>query len=148
RPILMTQPETSQPVPDEETLKPAAPEEEAAAAAGEDDAEPAPEPWPPERVLERNAYYDIYVMLAVLLLAFMVAAVQINNSIFWTHLKAGELIAAQGVPLTADPFSYSEPGRTWVDVPWLFQLGHAAVFRLVRDFVPTDPVDPTANRAR
>jgi tetratricopeptide (TPR) repeat protein len=143
----MTQPETTQPVPDEETHKAAAPEEAAAVTDGEAEAEPEPEPWTPERVLEWNAYYDIYVMLAVLLLAFIVAAVRINTSAIWSHLKAGELIAAQAAPLTSDPFSYSQPGARWVDVPWLFQLGHASVFKLVRDLVPTDPVDPTANRA-
>ena len=143
----MTQPEISQPVPEEETLKSAAPDDSAAAAENEADAEPEPQPWTPERVSEWNAYYDIYVMLAVLLLAFVVAAVRINNSSVWTHLKTGELMAAQMAPLTSDPFSYTEPGRRWVNIPWLFQWGHAALFKLVRDLVPTDPVDPTANRA-
>ena len=81
-----------QPDPEEEKLKSAT--SDAAAAEAEDEADAEPEPWTPERVSEWNAYYDIYVMLAVLLLAFVVAAVRINNSSFWTHLKAGELIAA------------------------------------------------------
>lgn len=140
----MTQPEISQPVPEEETIKPADPD---GAAGDEADVEPEPEPWTPERVSEWNAYYDIYVVLAALLLAFVVSSIRINNSAFWTHLRAGELISAQMAPLTTDTFSYSEPGRRWVNIPWLFQWGHAAIFKLIRDLVPTDPVDPTANRA-
>src|SRR4051812_39144065 len=33
--------------------------------------EPEPEPWTAQRVVEWNAYYDIYVVLGVLLLAFV-----------------------------------------------------------------------------
>lgn len=113
------------------------------------EAEPAPEPWTAERVSEWNAYYDVYVMLAALLLAFVASAVRVDerNPVLWTHLKTGQLIAEQGAPVLADPFSYTETGTRWTNIPWLFQWSHAAIYKLVRDFVPTDSREPTANQA-
>jgi tetratricopeptide (TPR) repeat protein len=149
--ILMTQPEASPPVPEEETLRlaPADGSTATAVSEAEAEAEPQPQPWTPERVLEWNAYYDIYVMLAVLLLAFVVSSVRVdeNNPLLWTHLKTGELTAQQGLPVVSDSFSYSEPGARWINIPWLFQWSHAAIYKLVRDLVPGDPADPTANQA-
>ena len=46
-----------------------------------------------------------------------------------------------------DVFSYTENGRPWVDIPWLFQWIHAAIYKLVYGLVPVNPADPTANRA-
>ncbi|MGA7495331.1 MAG: hypothetical protein WBX00_01255 [Isosphaeraceae bacterium] len=147
----MTQTEASPPVPEEETSRPSTADDAAATATTEADAEsqPEPQPWTPERVSEWNAYYDVYVMLAVLLLAFVVSAVRVdeNNPLLWTHLKTGELTAQQGYPVVSDSFSYSETGTRWVNIPWLFQWSHAAIFRLARDLVPPDPADRTANQA-
>src|ERR1700735_3826888 len=39
----------------------------------------APEPWTATKVLEWNAYYDIYVALGVLLLAFLSSANQLTT---------------------------------------------------------------------
>ncbi|MGZ3414110.1 MAG: tetratricopeptide repeat protein, partial [Isosphaeraceae bacterium] len=149
----MTQPEASPPVPEEEQPRLAAADDSTSTAVSEADADaetvPQPEPWTPERVSEWNAYYDFYVMLAVLFLAFVVSSVRVdeNNPLLWTHLKTGELTAQQGYPVVSDSFSYSETGTRWVNIPWLFQWSHAAIFRLVRDLVPPDPADQTANQA-
>ena len=87
-------------------------------------------------------------MLAALLLAFVASAVRVDekNPVIWTHLKAGELISQQGSPVLADPFSYTETGSRWINIPWLFQWSHAAIYKLVRDLVPSDPRDLTANQ--
>ncbi len=148
----MTQPEASSSVPEEKPSLAVADDatttSSEAEASGDAESEPEPIPWTPERVLEWNAYYDIYVMLAVLLLAFVVSAVRVdeNNPLLWTHLKAGELTAGQGHPIVVDSFSYLSNGARWVNIPWLFQLSHAAIFKLVRDLIPADPADPTANQ--
>jgi tetratricopeptide (TPR) repeat protein len=145
----MTQPEASPPDPEDVTTPSAAGDEVSTAKTpdteAEAEAEP-PQPWTPERVSEWNAYYDVYVFLAVLLLTFVVASVRINSSNFWTHLKTGELIAAQTAPIVSDPFTYTVPGARWVNIPWLFQWSHAAAYKFVNDLVPTDQADPTANR--
>ena len=107
-----------------------------------------PEPLTPERVSEWNAYYDLYVMAATLLLAFVVSCNSLSDSSVFAHLKAGELINERTRPLVTDEFSYTEVGRPWVDLPWLFQWSHAALYKLVYGMVPKDPTDLTANRAR
>ena len=146
----MTQPEESPPVPRNETLatevadtQPSSDAADAGVGLGE---EAAPQPWTPERVTEWNAYYDVYMMLGVLLLTFVVSAVKLSSSSVWTHLKTGQQILQQGSPVVSDSFSYTETGERWINIPWLFQLGHAAIYKLVRDFVPSDPNDLTANQ--
>ena len=112
--ILMTQTEASPPVPEEK--RPSRRRErrgrDGDRADADAESQPEPIPWTPERFSEWNAYYDIYVMLAVLLLAFVVSAVRVdeNNPLLWTHLKTGELTAQQGYPVVSDSFSYSETG--------------------------------------
>ena len=139
----MTEPETTHPIPDSENASSATPVE---SEVTETDAEPPPEPWTPERVSEWNAYYDFYVKLAALLLVFMVACNYVTDTQLWLHLKTGQLITEQGWPIKADVFSYTENGRQWLDIPWLFQWIHAAIYKLANDLVPVSPADPTANR--
>ena len=140
----MTEPEISQPVPENENASATATEE---TLAPETDAEPPPEPWTPERVSEWNAYYDFYVKSAVLLLVFITSCNYVRDSHLWLHLKTGQLIADQGSPMTTDVFSYTANGRPWTDMPWLFQWSQAAIYKLVLGLVPVNPTDPTANRA-
>lgn len=96
-------------------------------SAVEEPAPPPPEPWTPERVLEWNRYYDLYVVAGVLLLVFFASAHYISQANLWSHLQTGRLIAKQG-PVTTDPFSYSMAGRKWVNIPWLFQVSHALLY--------------------
>jgi tetratricopeptide (TPR) repeat protein len=140
----MTEPEISQRVPEDDSSSATATD---VAPAAETQDEPPPEPWTAERVLEMNAYYDVYVKWAALILVFMVSCNYITDSHLWVHLKTGQLILDQGAPVTADVFSYTEPGRPWVNVPWLFQAAQAAIYRLIYGLVPVNPADTTANRA-
>src|SRR5206468_213050 len=110
--------------------------------------EPEPQPWTTERVVEWNAYYDVYVMLAVLLLAFIVSANRISHSSIWTQLQLGNAIAAKTAPVTTDPFSYTEGGKSWVNIPWLFQWSHAALFAAAGELSPSDPNDAQATAAK
>jgi tetratricopeptide (TPR) repeat protein len=153
----MPENETSEPVPGNDPTLRSIPnphdvtgsESPSATAPDEDfDAEPEPEPWTPERVVEWNTYYDKYVMLGALFLIFVVSANRITNSSLWTHIKAGELMLSRHAPVTTNVFSYTEPDARWVDVPWLFQLGHAALYQLVYDFVPANPADPVASQEK
>src|SRR5438309_8667950 len=77
---------------------------------------PAPEPWTAEKVVEWNRYYDVYVVLAVLLLAFLGSVNLLASSSLFTHLRAGQELSTSFNP-TADTFSYTEPGRRWVHIP-------------------------------
>lgn len=142
----MTETEASQPVPENEVEKAASTTE---AQPPESEAELPPEPWTPERVNQWNAYYDLYVMAATLLLAFVVSCNSLSNSAIFSHLKTGQLINDRSGPLVTDVFSYTQDGQPWVDTPWLFQWSHAALYNLVSGMVPEgDPQDPTPNRVR
>jgi len=143
----MTRPDASSSVPNKGPARDDALETTAAAEPLDVEPEPEPEPWTPARVTEWNAYYDLYVMGAALLLAFVVSAVLANNAPLWSNLKVGRQIIAQSSPVVRDAFSYTEEGKRWVNIPWLFQASHAAVHDLAASLVPTDPDDPTANRA-
>jgi tetratricopeptide (TPR) repeat protein len=110
--------------------------------------EPEPEPWTAARVSEWNAYYDVYVKWAALILVFIVACNYVTDSHVWLHLKVGQLIAKQSAPVTTDLYSYTQPGQPWFNIPWLFQWFHAVLYDFVYGLVPVDQIDPTANRAK
>jgi hypothetical protein len=141
----MTRPETPKSIPQSDKDVHAPEPEEA--AEGEE-AAPEPEPWTAERVSEWNAYYDIYVMLLVLLLAFVASANKINHSSIWNQLQVGRVIAANGAPVMKDLFSYTEAGKPWVNVPWLFDWAAAGIYKVAYDFAPQDPTDPATSTAR
>ncbi|MFO0909896.1 MAG: hypothetical protein U0794_16365 [Isosphaeraceae bacterium] len=141
----MTQPETSKPLPESEKASDLA-ASNTDVEAGETETEN--EPWTPERVLEWNAYYDLYVMLGVLLLTFIASANKITHSSIWNQLQVGRIIAATGTPVTTDLFSYTEEGKSWVNIPWLFDWSHAFLYKTAAELAPTDSTDPTASAAR
>ena len=140
----MTELETTQPIPENQHDSPVT---DAETAVLDTEAEPPPEPWTPERVIEWNAYYDLYVKLAALLLVFMVSCNYVSDSQVWLHLKSGQLIAEQRWPIKTDVLSYTEYQRPWIDIHWLFQWVNATIYKLVNELVPVNPADPTANRA-
>ncbi|WZO96521.1 hypothetical protein EP7_003514 [Isosphaeraceae bacterium EP7] len=97
---------------------------------------PPPEPWTPERALVWNRYYDKYVVLGVLVLAFLASSNRIADSSIWTQLKLGQLIAERGGPLPSDPLSATRSGTPWVDVHWLYEWGAATVYQLAYGMAP------------
>lgn len=141
----MTRPDPEKPIAKSDRDPADADSEESAVEA---ESEPAPEPWTPARALEWNAYYDIYVMLGVLLLAFFVSANKITHSSIWTQLQVGRLIAAKGGPVLTDRFSYTEFGKPWVNVPWLFEWSHALLYKAASDLSPPIPDDPGGSTAK
>jgi tetratricopeptide (TPR) repeat protein len=100
---------------------------------------PPPEPWTPERALVWNRYYDKYVVLGVLVLAFLASANRITNPSIWTQLKLGQLMAERGAPLAVDPLSATRSGTPWVDVHWLYEWGAATVYQVAYGFGQTTP---------
>jgi tetratricopeptide (TPR) repeat protein len=143
----MTEPQTTQPVSEIESAT-AVPPPQPPAEGEAGPPPPEPEPWTPERVSEWNAYYDRYVMGAVLLLALVVSCNYLSDPAVFLHLRAGELIGQRMAPVTTDEFSYTEAGQPWVNVPWLFQWSQAALYNLVYGAVPVDPLDQTASRGK
>src|SRR5207248_1826037 len=79
---------------------------------------------------EWNRYYDLYVAAAVLFLVALGAAHKVlgTDAALWPTLQAGRLTAARAWPVLTDVFSYTETGRTWVNVPWLFGWLNALIY--------------------
>ncbi len=103
---------------------------------------PAPEPWTPRRVFEWNSYYDLYVAGFVVLLVFLGSAnkIQSLNTGLWSRLNAGRQTMATGAPVVTDTISMAGEGRRWVNIPWLFELGHYSLYSAVFDaMVPPAP---------
>jgi tetratricopeptide (TPR) repeat protein len=140
----MTQPETPEPIPRSEPARGATAE----AAEAPQPEEPKPEPWTAERVSEWNAYYDVYVVLGVLLLTFLASANKITHSSLWNQLQIGREIAAKSAPVLQDTLSYTQEGSTWVNIPWLFEWGHAVVHKAAYDLTPINPGEPIASAAK
>lgn len=141
----MTKPEAQESIPESERV--ATPPDDAGAVDAEE-VRAEPEPWTPERATEWNAYYDHYVAFAVLLLAFIASANRITHSSIWNQLQVGHQIAARSAPVTTDLFSYTEAGKPWVNVPWLFDWAHAVVYKLAYGLSPTVPSDPAGSVAK
>ncbi len=99
----------------------APPTGETVASDAESETEAPPEPWTPERVTEWNNYFDVYVMLAALLLIFVASCNYVTDAHLWLHLRTGQVIADQMAPVTTDIYSYTQSDQSWVNLPWLFQ---------------------------
>ena len=106
---------------------------------GLDEATPPPvEPWTPTRVVEWNAYYDVYVAAFVLALAFLGSAnkIQSANSGLWSMLQTGRQISEARSPIGIGGSTLAAEGQRWVNIPWLFEVIHYQVFQNVAALAP------------
>ncbi len=133
----MTDLESEKPLPQDAEASTPSPEEESSEAA-------EPEPLTPQRVLEWNAYYDLYVVLGVLLLVFLGSANRVTFSTVWNQLQVGRSISANGAPFTTDPFAYTaKEGERWINSSWLTDVLTYQVFHAANSAAPRpDPQAP------
>lgn len=94
--------------------------------------EPVPEParrGEAARVLPRLRLDHLWALFALGLVAAFISLVPTAPHDFWWHLKAGELIATQGLP-TTNLFAWAVPAET----PYIYQswLGEWLFFQLYR----------------
>jgi hypothetical protein len=66
---------------------------------------------------------DRFLVLLVLVLAFLSASFLAHNSDLWFHLATGRLLAAGQFLFGADPFSYTAGSSYWANQTWLSDLG-------------------------
>lgn len=66
-----------------------------------------------------------FLLTAVLLVQ---ASYRIRDPDIWLYLRSGEILLTEGRILTADEFSYTFPGRRWVNHSWLSQGALAAFY--------------------
>ena len=72
----------------------------------------------------------LLVAAAAFAAAFAAGLCKIADLDFWWHLETGEQIVRTGSIPREDLFSYTAPGREYIDHEWLFQLLQYAIFVL------------------
>ena len=85
-----------------------------------------PEPWTPERVVEWNNYYNIYVAIGLLVLVVVNSLNLFEESAIFASLRSGEITLSKGFPETTDTLSYTSEGQRWVNLGWMFDTISAA----------------------
>jgi hypothetical protein len=69
-----------------------------------------------------SSFHRKYVFLAISLLVFIVSFFKIVDLDFWWHLKTGQIIWEQKQFQHTEIYSFTAPGRPYVDHEWLFQV--------------------------
>jgi len=120
--------------PSDESLQPQVESESAPEAT-------PPEPWTPERVVEWNNYYNIYVAIGLLVLVVVNSLNLFEESAIFASLRSGEITLSKGFPETTDTLSYTSEGQRWVNLGWMFDTISAASFRLGKSFAAPEKAD-------
>lgn len=63
-----------------------------------------------------------YAPAFVLLIVVAADAVQFADTDLWGHVRFGQVMLSTGHVIRADSFSYSAPGRPWIDHEWLNEV--------------------------
>ena len=84
----------------------------------------------PQTILSWNRYIDRFVLGFVLALIGIACIRPITQSTLWGHLRAGEAIL-KGGSITTDSFSFTRNGERWVNIPWIFEVTNATLYRNV-----------------
>lgn len=81
------------------------------------------------------------LMIAILFVLVFTMAVRVpTDTDTWWHIRAGSYIVEQGAIPTADPFSHTRAGNTWIDHGWGAQLWLFGAYELFGGAVaPGDP---------
>jgi hypothetical protein len=70
------------------------------------------------------------LLLALPVVAFLLGCTPMSDFDVWWHLRTGQLILETGHVPRLDPFTYTNAGRAWTDVYWMYQVGIALLYRL------------------
>lgn len=115
----------------QDPITPFADETNVATEPGElsDDDLPEWEPLTPELLEDEAIRGDFVLRWMVIGLALLLGVSQIDQTTVLTHIRAGEHLASHGiVPSGVDPFAVAPDQRTWVQLPWLFDLVTAGIY--------------------
>jgi tetratricopeptide (TPR) repeat protein len=93
---------------------------------------PAPQPAPTSPTASRKPHgKGRFLILLVLVLAFLTASFLARNSDLWFHLATGRLLAQGQFSFGTDPFAYTTEQVYWANHSWLFDLGLYELYRLI-----------------
>jgi hypothetical protein len=73
--------------------------------------------------LSRKKQFDLFVLVLVLLLIFILAARTPLDSDMWWHLRAGQETWQSGRPMLVDNLSTTRFGAHWINHSWLSEVG-------------------------
>ncbi len=85
------------------------------------------------RISDRKSQHEPWrraLLVSLLLLAFLLGCFPMSDFDVWWHLRTGQLILERGVVPQVDFLTYTNAGRVWIDLYWLFQIGIAGLYRL------------------
>ena len=78
----------------------------------------------------KDRFWGGLCAIGIIALAFLMNFHTVgNNDMFW-HLKAGQIIFETHQVPHQDLFSFTVPGREWIDAQWLFQLVIYLLYRV------------------
>jgi hypothetical protein len=81
-------------------------------------------PAPVSRVnLPKKNQFDLFVLVLVLLLIFILAARTPLDTDMWWHLRAGQETMQSGRPMLIDNLSTTRFGAAWINHSWLSEVG-------------------------
>ncbi len=72
----------------------------------------------------------VITIVIITLTLYLISIRNIHEFDFWFHLKAGQHIWENGIPV-ADPFSWLTANKKWIDHSWLFQ---ALLYKSIKTF--------------
>ncbi len=70
------------------------------------------------------------VLAALFALTFLLGCFPMADFDVWWHLRTGQLILERGAIPHFDIYTYTNAGRPWIDIYWLFQIVIALLYRL------------------
>lgn len=70
------------------------------------------------------------VLGALLALTFLLGCFPMGDFDVWWHVRTGQLILERGAVPRVDWFTYTNSGRPWIDLYWLFQIVMALLYRV------------------
>ena len=78
----------------------------------------------------RDGRWRRVVLAALFALALLLGCFPMADFDVWWHLRTGQLILERGAVPHFDIYTYTNAGRPWIDIYWLFQVVIALLYRL------------------